>query len=293
MSIYADDVVRDRINLHRIVRRLEQNVFENGADASADKFSTWIKSRSTMQTILYAKSLLGSLKLHGEYSSTSPSYNPAQELSLNSLQKTLDALEETVSSTEKKYRITPSPPSSILAQIPIPQAPKVDIVETEPPVEVVEVAPSKPEDLLPHAQNGISDGLSPNDLLLPENDPSPSPPPAMLKPTPSVSTLPSEKSSALWETSLQTQDLLTEQMVLMAAQMKLNAHRFADSLEKDKAAINDAQVKVEGNYDLMVKQRTRLRDHSVTSRGSTWMTLTAVVAVLIAFVIMVLIIRVT
>lgn len=49
MSIIADDVVRDRINLYRIVRRLEQNILEKKTDASSDNLTTWLKSRSNLQ----------------------------------------------------------------------------------------------------------------------------------------------------------------------------------------------------------------------------------------------------
>ena len=79
----------------------------------------------------------------------------------------------------------------------------------------------------------------------------------------------------------------------MATQLKRNAIHFSDSLGKDQAVVEDAQLKIEGNYDVMKKERLRARDLRGKSGSTTCLVVMSVVAVLVAFVIMVLVIRAT
>lgn len=81
------------------------------------------------------------------------------------------------------------------------------------------------------------------------------------------------------------------QLELMAKQLKRNAMHFSNSLEKDKAVVEDAQEKLEVNHDVMQKERLRLRDHSGKSRGTTCMVLGIILLVLIVFMLMVSFIR--
>jgi len=59
------------------------------------------------------------------------------------------------------------------------------------------------------------------------------------------------------------------------------------------AVVEDAQGKIEGNFDLMQKERLRVRDLRGKTGGTTCLVVMSVVAVLVAFVIMVLVIRAT
>jgi hypothetical protein len=93
------------------------------------------------------------------------------------------------------------------------------------------------------------------------------------------------------QTSMALQEELSSQLELMAQQLKRNAMHFSDSLVKDKAVVEDAQVKLEVNHDVMMKERTRLRDHRGKSLGTTCMTLGIVVLVLVVFMLMVSLIR--
>ncbi len=77
----------------------------------------------------------------------------------------------------------------------------------------------------------------------------------------------------------------------MAKQLKRNAVHFSNSLEKDKAVVEDAQAKLEVNHDVMQKERLRLRDHSGKSRGTTCMVLGIILLVLVVFMLMVSLIR--
>lgn len=91
--------------------------------------------------------------------------------------------------------------------------------------------------------------------------------------------------------SIAVQEELSTQLELMAAQLKRNAIHFSTSLAKDQAIIDEAQQKVEGNYDMMMKERVRLRDHRGKSGSTTCLVLAIVVLVLVLFLLVVSIIR--
>jgi hypothetical protein len=89
------------------------------------------------------------------------------------------------------------------------------------------------------------------------------------------------------------QQELSEQLAQMATQLKKNAIHFSESLAKDQAVVTEAQEKLEGNYDIMKKERLRARDLRGKTGSTTCLVITSVIAVLIAFVFMVLVIRAT
>lgn len=95
------------------------------------------------------------------------------------------------------------------------------------------------------------------------------------------------------QNSQAVQDELSAQLAAMAAQLKRNAVHFAQTLDADKDLVLSAGEKLEQNFDVMTKERVRLRDRGVAARGSTCFVLIAVVGVVIAFAVMVLVIRVT
>ena len=79
----------------------------------------------------------------------------------------------------------------------------------------------------------------------------------------------------------------------MAVQLKRNALHFSETLEKDKAIVEEAQQKLEGNFDVMQKERIRLRDHRGKSGSTTWLVVGIVLTVALLFVMIVLLIRLT
>jgi SNARE protein 1 len=109
------------------------------------------------------------------------------------------------------------------------------------------------------------------------------------KPTKSTAT----PSPGFMQNSNALQQELSDQLAQMATQLKRNAIHFSDSLGKDQAVVEDAQLKIEGNYDVMKKERLRARDLRGKSGSTTCLVVMSVVAVLVAFVIMVLVIRAT
>ena len=86
---------------------------------------------------------------------------------------------------------------------------------------------------------------------------------------------------------------LSEQLAQMAVQLKRNALHFSETLEKDKAIVEEAQQKLEGNFDVMQKERIRLRDHRGKSGSTTWLVVGIVLTVVLLFVMIVLLIRLT
>lgn len=87
------------------------------------------------------------------------------------------------------------------------------------------------------------------------------------------------------------QEELSSQLEQMARQLKRNAIHFSTSLATDKAVVEEAQEKLESNFDVMSLQRVKLRDHSSKSSSTTWLTVGIVLLALLLFVVMVGVIR--
>jgi SNARE protein 1 len=95
------------------------------------------------------------------------------------------------------------------------------------------------------------------------------------------------------QNSTALQQELSDQLAKMATQLKRNAIHFSDSLAKDQAVVEDAQLKIEGNYDVIQRERLRVRDLRGKTGSTTCLVVMSVVAVLVAFIIMVLVMRAT
>ena len=137
----------------------------------------------------------------------------------------------------------------------------------------------------------------PAEASAPEHEPaldpvSPTFPPSRPKPAPMTSEPISEKP-ALLQSSAAVQEELTSELARMAAQLKANATYFSGALEKDKIALEGAEEKITSNLDVMTKERVRLRDHRGKSLGTTCLTVTSIVVVLVSFIVMFFIIRFT
>ena len=100
-------------------------------------------------------------------------------------------------------------------------------------------------------------------------------------------------TGAILQNSRAIQEELSEQLAQMATQLKRNALHFATSLENDKGIVLEAQEKLERNYDVMTKERIRLRDHHSKSWGTTWITILSIMVAIIGFVLTLFVIRLT
>jgi len=79
----------------------------------------------------------------------------------------------------------------------------------------------------------------------------------------------------------------------MASQLKRNAIHFSENLSKDKGIVDEAAEKLETNYVRMKEERLRLRDHRAKSGSTTCMVMGAVIAVVVAWILTFLVIRIT
>lgn len=116
------------------------------------------------------------------------------------------------------------------------------------------------------------------------------------KPAPSApSTAPTTTSAS--ETILQsdraTHEALSSELLRMASVLKSNSVAFADSLERDRLLLEKAGTDLGQNLDLMTRTRGRLGVYSKKARSMGWFTLSAILVVVVSWMIMFLLIRLT
>lgn len=117
--------------------------------------------------------------------------------------------------------------------------------------------------------------------------------PPKIQVSPLVSTTDDVPSQALLQHSTAVQEELSAQLAQMAGQLRRNAEHFSKALAADQAVLHDAEEKVGTNYDVMKRERVRLRDHRGKSIGTTCLTITSILVVVVAFVVMLFILRFT
>ena len=131
------------------------------------------------------------------------------------------------------------------------------------------------------------------DLLLGSADESDVP---YLQPAPVPDQTPStagDTNSALLQNSTALQEELAAQLAQMAGQLRRNAEHFSGALVADQAVLRAAEEKVGANLDVMKRERVRLRDHRGKALGTTCLTISSVLVVAIAFLVMFFVIRFT
>ena len=117
--------------------------------------------------------------------------------------------------------------------------------------------------------------------------------PPKIQVSPLVSTTDAVPSQPLLQHSTAVQEELSTQLAQMAGQLRRNAEHFSKALAADQAVLRDAEEKVGTNYDVMKRERLRLRDHRGKSIGTTCLTITSILVVTVAFVVMLFILRFT
>ena len=100
-------------------------------------------------------------------------------------------------------------------------------------------------------------------------------------------------AQALLQNSTAVQEELSAQLAQMAGQLRRNAEHFSKALTVDQAVLRDADEKMGSNYEVMMRERVRLRDHRGKSIGTTCLTITSVLVVTVAFVVMFFVLRFT
>jgi Membrane fusion protein Use1 len=161
-------------------------------------------------------------------------------------------------------------------------APPSDI--TSGPIEEVEPPAAEVDLLLGSAEERLLevDATAPS-ILLPPGIPAP----------PLASTVDAAPAQGLLQHSTALQEDLSAQLAQMAGQLRRNAEHFSTALAADQAVLRNAEEKIGTNYDVMKRERVRLRDHRGKSLGTTCLTIASVLVVAVAFLVMFFVLRFT
>lgn len=158
-----------------------------------------------------------------------------------------------------------------------------------------QLLPDVSEALLSTGTEPSSDSINPSANTIPvalgASARSPIPETSDVAPTP-IKSLRNGQPSFL-STSLETQEELSEQLAQMGRQLRLNAIHLSNSIAKEKGTMEDAADKLDRNLGTMTKERVRLRDHRGKSGSTTWMVVSAIVCVIVAWILMFFVIRLT
>jgi len=250
-----------------------------------DRRALSVKVASTQTTVKYAQELLEKIE------------EPTPSGSYDDIKRVLDRMQGIIQEARKNLDVASPRPRSLLSSMKIPkQSPPPIQTEMPPTIPEAELLPGEDQTLLSPTIRSPSQALDdlPGSSAAPlhffplgsfskeSNDPLSSS---------TKSALPSRP--AFLTTSLETQEELSAQLAQMGHQLKLNAIHLSNSLAKEKGTIEDATEKLDHNLGTMTKERVRLRDHSGKSGSTTWLVLGAILCVIIAWIVMFFIIRLT
>ena len=127
------------------------------------------------------------------------------------------------------------------------------------------------------------EGAAASSILLPPGIPVPS----------LASAADAAPAQGLLQHSTALQEELSVQLAQMAGQLRRNAEHFSTALAADQAVLRGAEEKIGANYDVMKRERVRLRDHRGRSLGTTCLTMTSVLVVAVALLVMFFLLRFT
>ncbi|KAF9483103.1 hypothetical protein BDN70DRAFT_350315 [Pholiota conissans] len=294
----------DEINLVRLVRRISKSVAKPDDWTPTDvepEEQIWLRARKALQNVKFARRLIKNVEVD-DFEPSPPRINY-----LNNIKIQLDRAETFLKEVETSSKPVSHRPAPILPTLPVPE-PEPSALNSNSSVDEHGTLSLSPPPYSESTEKGPSPRIATQGLLILPDDAD------EISPTLITSTLPSLLPSSSTETATSTgfsrgfgatsathlsgtqtstaiHEQLTAQLETMAQQLKRNAIHFSNSMEKDKAVVEDAQLKLEGNYDVMQKERVRLRDHRGKSRGTTCMVVGIVLLVLLVFMLMVSVIR--
>ncbi|KAH9019087.1 hypothetical protein EDB85DRAFT_1873377 [Lactarius pseudohatsudake] len=285
-----EQVVHDRVNLVRLVRRLDKSVNETDWDTERS-WTQWLQSERVLQQLKHARKLLGNVELDNQIQ---PSVKLGKRLV--DIRGLLDRLDAYMLSVNERVAPEPSRLELFLPTVPRPspsftRKPDLPTVQRlAPPSQVTSsLLTTETEDTEASAAADV-------DLLLGSADESA----AFLPPDRTPSTIGARdtggdaaSSSALLQNSTALQEELAAQLVQMAGQLRRNAEHFSGALAADQGVLGVAEEKVGANLDVMKRERLRLRDHRGKALGTTCLTISSLLVVAIAFLVMFFVIRFT
>ncbi|KDN53393.1 hypothetical protein K437DRAFT_271623 [Tilletiaria anomala UBC 951] len=100
-------------------------------------------------------------------------------------------------------------------------------------------------------------------------------------------------TSTLLQSSRAVQESLSGELLRMASILKKNSFAFADALERDRKLVETAGEQLAQNLGLMTRARGRLGEYSKTARGMGWMTLGCLLTVLVSWIWVFVLIKLT
>ncbi|KAH9959187.1 hypothetical protein BC827DRAFT_1135084 [Russula dissimulans] len=296
-----EQILHDRVNLVRLVRRLDKTV--NESDWGSERGITpWLRSEQSLQQLKYARKLLNNLEV---YNKSHPSTKLQRRLTdirgvLDTLDSSLLSVNERVAPEPPRLEpmlptLPPARPYSRTADLPAFQrlAPPSDVTsgplnEAEPPAANVNLLLGVAEEVVEEEEDSSA--------LPPERAPNADSAPTNASPPPRLSAPASDSASnekALLQHSTALQEELSVQLAQMAGQLRRNAEHFSSALAADQAVLQTTEEKVGANLDVMKRERVRLRDHRGKSLGTTCLTISSVLVVTVAFIVMLFIRRFT
>ncbi|PWN29086.1 hypothetical protein BDZ90DRAFT_259143 [Jaminaea rosea] len=107
---------------------------------------------------------------------------------------------------------------------------------------------------------------------------------------PSSSSAPSQP---LLSTERTTQEALSNELLRMASVLRSQTVSFSDALERDRKLLESADEKLIQNMDVMTRTRGKLGEYAQQARGMGWFTLGTVLMVVVTWVIMFVVIKLT
>ncbi|KAF8490386.1 hypothetical protein F5888DRAFT_1900627 [Russula emetica] len=273
-----EQILHDRVNLVRLVRRLDKSI--NKSDWGYEKSMTlWLRAEGMLQQLKYARKLLSNV---ASYNDSQPSTKLRQRLT--DIHGLLDKLDSFMLSVNE--RVIPEPPRAepILPTLPLPPpstrrvTPSV-VQRLASPSDVT----SEEESVRLPLEHTLDEGGAVSSILLPPRIPAP----------PLASAADAAPAQGLLQHGTALQEELSAQLAQMAGQLRRNAEHFSTALAADQAVLRSAEEKIGANYDVMKRERVRLRDHRGKSLGTTCLTITSVLVVTVAFLVMFFLLRFT
>ena len=159
------------------------------------------------------------------------------------------------------------------------------IEKVKPPAADVDLllGSAEEESLCLPLEHALDEGVFASSILLPPRIPAPS----------LASAADAASAQGLLQHSTALQEELSAQLAQMAGQLRRNAEHFSTALAADQAVLRTAEEKIGENYDVMKRERSRLRDHRGRSLGTTCLTIMSVLVVAVAFLVMFFLLRFT
>ncbi|KAH9953513.1 hypothetical protein BGW80DRAFT_1409680, partial [Lactifluus volemus] len=230
----AEQILHDRVNLVRLVRRLEKSVNESDWESERN-ITLWLKSQGILQQLKHARKLLSGVELYNE---TQPSATLKRRL--DDIRGLLDKLDAFMLSVNKDHpEITSSRP--FLDAVPLPplSARKADLPVFQ------RIAPTSDVTSGPNAD--VFRSTEEESSLLPLEPHSTL---QLSRPVPlSSTTADGTPTQALLQHRTVLQEELSAQLAQMAGQLRRNAEHFSSALAADQAVLRNTEEKIGANFD--------------------------------------------